>query len=160
MVGSKQESPFKTMKIVVDTNIVFSAILNSNNTIGDLILNSDSIFEFYSVSYLRIELERHKSKLLEISRLQETQIDEAKFIIYSKINFISEDQIPFNFWQSSVPIVRDVDMDDIAFVALTQYLEDAKLWTGDKTLLNGIKAKGFSQCLNTQELLDLRKKIE
>ena len=34
------------MKIVVDTNIVFSALLNSNNTIGDLILNPDMYFEF------------------------------------------------------------------------------------------------------------------
>ncbi len=148
------------MKIVVDTNIVFSAILNSNNTIGDLILNSDANFKFYSVSYLRIELERHKSKLLAISNLQESQLDEAKFIIYSKINFISENQIPFDFWQLSAPIVRDIDMDDIAFVALTQYLQDAWLWTGDKTLLNGIKAKGFPHCLSTQDLLDIRTKME
>lgn len=41
------------MKIVVDTNIVFSAILNSNSAIGDLLLNSDKEFQFYSASYLK-----------------------------------------------------------------------------------------------------------
>ena len=28
------------MKVVVDTNIVFSALLNSNGSIGDLLFNS------------------------------------------------------------------------------------------------------------------------
>ena len=32
------------MKFVVDTNIVFSAILNTQSKIGDLIMNSHGIF--------------------------------------------------------------------------------------------------------------------
>jgi len=32
------------MKVVVDTNIIFSALLNSNGTIGDLLFNSDKQF--------------------------------------------------------------------------------------------------------------------
>ena len=39
------------MKIVVDTNIIFSAILNTNGKIGDLLLNSDDVFQFYSPDY-------------------------------------------------------------------------------------------------------------
>ena len=35
------------MKIVVDTNIVFSAILNSDGHIGELLFNSEEQFEFY-----------------------------------------------------------------------------------------------------------------
>ena len=34
------------MKVAVDTNIVFSAILNTNSKIGDILMNSESIFEF------------------------------------------------------------------------------------------------------------------
>jgi len=41
------------MKVVVDTNIVFSAILNSNGKIGDLLLNSGKLIDFYSVDYMR-----------------------------------------------------------------------------------------------------------
>lgn len=47
------------MKIVVDTNIIFSSILNSNSNIGDLIFNSDNQFEFYSCSYMRFEILKH-----------------------------------------------------------------------------------------------------
>ena len=56
------------MKIVVDTNIVFSAILNSNGKIGDLLLNSGKYIDFYSSEYLRYEIENHDEKLSKISR--------------------------------------------------------------------------------------------
>ena len=32
-------------KIIVDTNIIFSCLLNSQGTIGDLIFNSDLVFD-------------------------------------------------------------------------------------------------------------------
>lgn len=50
-------------------------------------------------------------------------------------------------------------MDDIAFVALSEY-EDVKLWTGDKKLREGLIAKGFQRCISTQELFELRKELE
>lgn len=36
------------MKVVVDTNIVFSSILNSDSKIGDLLLNSGNYIDFYT----------------------------------------------------------------------------------------------------------------
>jgi predicted nucleic acid-binding protein len=51
-------------------------------------------------------------------------------------------------------IVFSVDMDDIAFVALTAYL-DAKLWTGDKQLLSGLKKHGFPNIITTEEIANM-----
>jgi len=51
------------MKIIVDTNIVFSAILNSNSRIGKILLNSKGHFQFFSCNYLWIEIQRHRNKL-------------------------------------------------------------------------------------------------
>ena len=57
------------MKIVVDTNIVFSAILNSNGEIiGDLLLNSSKSVRLYSADYLRYEISNHYDKLAQISK--------------------------------------------------------------------------------------------
>jgi predicted nucleic acid-binding protein len=61
------------MKIVVDTNIIFSALLNSNSTIGDILFNSDKHFEFYSCSYMRSEIQ-HWERLKTISKLSEEQL--------------------------------------------------------------------------------------
>ncbi|MGB1207096.1 MAG: PIN domain-containing protein [Chitinophagales bacterium] len=147
------------IKIVVDTNIVFSAILNTNTKIGDLLLNSTNEFEFYSASYLKTEIERHKDKLVKISGLQRSIITEIQHQVFHSINFISEELIPFEIWQKAVHIVRDVDMDDIAFIALCEYL-NAILWTGDKVLLRGIRAKGYNKGNSTEQILMLRNNID
>lgn len=60
------------MKIIVDTNIAFSAILNTKSVIGDLILNSNNIFQFWSCHYLLNEIDKHWDKLLKISKLSES----------------------------------------------------------------------------------------
>lgn len=43
------------MKIIVDANIVFSGILNTNSKIGDLLINSEKYFDFIAPDFLRIE---------------------------------------------------------------------------------------------------------
>lgn len=147
------------MKIVVDTNIVFSAILNTESKIGDLLMNSESIFEFRSVMYLKEEIEKHEGKLMTISGLTGGEIEQSTEQVFSCIKFISEEIIPFEIWQKAARLVRDVDMDDIAFVALSEY-EDIRLWTGDKELIAGLVAKGFTRCISTEEMMALRRGLE
>ena len=50
-------------------------------------------------------------------------------------------------------------MDDIAFIALSEYL-NAILWTGDKALLKGITAKGYNKGNSTKQILALRSSID
>ena len=51
------------MRIVVDTNIVFSALINAGSTIPEMIVAPFSDFKFFTSDYLFKELENHKSKL-------------------------------------------------------------------------------------------------
>ena len=44
------------MNLIVDANIVFSGILNSNGKIGDLLINSTSVFEYIAPEFLRHEI--------------------------------------------------------------------------------------------------------
>jgi predicted nucleic acid-binding protein len=44
------------MKIIIDSNIVFSAILNSQGKIGQLIINGSKFFKFYTVGLLKEEI--------------------------------------------------------------------------------------------------------
>jgi predicted nucleic acid-binding protein len=67
------------MKIVVDTNIIFSALLNSNSTIGDLLFNSDAYFEFYSCTYMRYEIQKHWERLKKFQNLQKAS---SKFLTH------------------------------------------------------------------------------
>ena len=142
------------MKIVVDTNIIFSAMLNPAAIIGQIIIYGQrhQQFEFFAPNLLKDEIKRHRGKMIEASKsIDETTFEDIRDEIFRCINFVSEEQIPFEFWHDAIPLVRDVDMDDIAFVALAEYL-DAKLWTGDKKLFSGLEKRGFTRVITTEEI--------
>ncbi len=143
------------MKVIVDTNIIFSALLNTNGTIGDLLFNSNGTFTFYSCNYMRFEIEKHWEKLKRISKLSDSQLDEARFRIFENIHFINEELIPPKIWLIAEKISTDIDIDDTDFIALTKYLK-GYLWTGDKELYNGLKIKNFKRVFTTIELSVMR----
>lgn len=142
------------MKIIIDTNIIFSALLKTQTTFGHIIFNSDHIFDFYCPHYLRIEIRKHWDKLKRISKLTDAQLQESYDSLISKVTFINESIVPQKIWEESEEITAGVDLDDTDFIALTKYLK-AKLWTGDFELRNGLKAKGFKAVLTTDEILKL-----
>ena len=139
------------MKIVVDTNIIFSLMLNTNGALGELFFNSDGIFYFYSCEYMRFEISKHWEKLKRISKLSDVELEESRFKIFSKINFIHEALIPQKIWMGAEKLVNDIDIDDVDFVALRKYLNGI-LWTGDKQLYTGLKNKKFKSVYNTLDL--------
>ncbi len=144
------------MKIVVDTNIIFSTLLNSNGTIGDILFNSGKHFEFYSCSYMRFEIQNHWQRLKNISKLSDEQLHISYAQVLSKLKFVNEEIIPVKTWLAAEEITTGIDIDDTDFVAMTKFLK-ATLWTGDKVLYRGLKKIGFKKLLNTTELLALRK---
>jgi putative PIN family toxin of toxin-antitoxin system len=145
------------MKIVVDTNIVFSAILNSQSWIGQILLHSDKTVKFYSPRYLQTEIQNHIQKIKKHTNLSDSEIDELIDALYTKISFISEEFIPKEILIVADELTRDVDYDDVMFVALAIHLR-CKLWTGDKILMNTLKQKGFKRFIATNELKDKLKK--
>lgn len=142
------------MKIVVDTNIIFSAMLNSNTTIGDLLLSPDKYFDFYSCNYMRYEIQKHWPRLKTISKLSNEQLEVSYSHLLSRLKFINEEIIPVEIWLEAEKNTKDIDIDDIDFVALTKFLR-ATLWTGDKILYNGLKERNFIKTINTSGLQSL-----
>lgn len=69
--------------IIVDTNIVFSAVLNAHSNIGEILFNNNEQFEFYTSDVLREEIERHQQKITALSNTSEEQIHEVIFQVYS-----------------------------------------------------------------------------
>ena len=104
---------------------------------------------------MRQEIDRHWAKLKRLSKLSESELQESRFKIYARVNFINEDLIPEKTWLAAEAIVKDIDIDDADFIALTRHLKDY-LWTGDKELYDGLKRKNFKRVYNTTELLSLR----
>ena len=84
------------MRIVVDTNIAFSAILNTNSQFARIILHPKSRSHFYSTDLLSIEIEEHKDKLKRLSGYTDFDLNKSISLITSKIRFIDIKLIPSN----------------------------------------------------------------
>ncbi len=156
-MGKKQQT-FYQVKIIVDANIIFSGILNSNGKIGDLLINSKNQFDFIAPDFLRAEIRKHYSKLCSISKLKLDQIQESEFQLYNNITFISEEQIKKSHWISSHKLVSDIDPNDIPYIAYSKQFR-CKLWSGDKVLIKGLLKKEFKNIITTDELFKLRNSL-
>lgn len=139
------------MIIVVDTNIVFSAILNTQSKIGQLIINGEKYFEFYTIGLLKNELLRHKQKMISIAKFSDKQFNATYHTITSRIKFVDEIILSDNTIEDAVKLVAETDINDALFIALANHL-NSKLWTGDKKLIEGLKRKNYSKVLNTNDL--------
>ena len=139
------------MRIVVDTNIVFSAILNTNSKISRIILQPKSRLNLYSSNQLEYELTVHWDKLKKISRYSDVELQQTSSLIISRIRFINVELIPQSLYIKAEKITKDIDIDDTEFVALTEHVR-GKLWTGDKELIKGLKKKSWKRIISTDEL--------
>ena len=60
-------------KITVDANIIFSALLNINSRIGQILISGKNYYDFYSPEYVRVEIFKHKEKIKSIGKLTDNE---------------------------------------------------------------------------------------
>ncbi len=142
------------MNLIIDTNIVFSAILNPKSNIGDLLLNYQSKVNFYAPEFLLSEIEKYSEKIEKISKQTAQEIIISKILVLSSVTFISEDLILDKNWQKAFQLTKDVDEKDTPFIALALQM-NTKLWSGDKKLTKGLLFKNSELIYTTQELIKL-----
>ena len=147
------------MKVIVDANIVFSAILNSNGKIGDLLLNSEGNIKFVSLQYMLFEVTKYHNKIQKITGLPRSVIEKIQLKILKRITLFSEELISKESWMKAEDIVKDIDPKDTPYVAFSDSL-GIKIWTGDKPLRKGLLNKGYNLEITTEELYKLRNKLK
>lgn len=138
-------------KIIIDSNIAFSAILNVNSRIGQIIINGSKYYDFYSPEYIRTELLEHQEKIKEIANLNNNTFLETYELIIRNVTILNHSILPTHFYKQATAICNSIDIDDTVFVALTEYLRGT-LWTGDKKLIKGLSDKGFKRLTTTDNL--------
>ena len=128
--------------IIVDTNILFSALLGKNKKFRDTILSQENV-NIHSSKYTIVELFKYKEKIQKYSNLNEDEILELLYNLLKKIHLFDEETLSDESLKKAFDLCNDIDKKDIPFVAVSIEL-DGLLWTGDKELKNGLKSKGFN----------------
>jgi len=128
-------------KVIIDSNIVFSALRGKSSLTRDKILNSQD--KYYAPNFLIGEIFKHKERILKKSKASEEETLEYLLKILSRIKFISEDSISTGNFIAAYRLCKDIDEEDTPFIALSLELE-YELWTRDEKLKSGLTKKGFN----------------
>ncbi|MFH1014933.1 MAG: PIN domain-containing protein [Nitrospirota bacterium] len=136
------------MKAVIDSNIIFSAIISGKQFYIDIIQSN----EFYTPDIVFIELEKYETRIIEKSRLPIEDFRKFVRMLFEKIVVIPKLAISKENWQKAYNLCKDVDEKDTPFIALSLELS-MPVWTNDKSLTDGLKAKDFNQFISTEQLM-------
>jgi len=139
------------VKIIIDTNILISTLMNLDSRIGTFLLKELNEHEKLSCYMLYVELFDKKEKIIRYSKIPESELLELLYLVLKKIQFINEYQISQVSWNKALELTEGIDVKDVSFVALT-IESNGILWTGDKKLHTGLKAKGFTSVCLLEEL--------
>jgi predicted nucleic acid-binding protein len=141
------------MRIVIDTNIAFSAILNTDSRIARILLHPRSKFNFYATEQLIKEIEEHREKIQKLGAYDKYEINRLIKLITDRIRFINVKLIPEVSYRTAEKLTHDIDIDDTEFIALTEHIR-GKFWSGDKSLQKGLLKKGWNKFITTDELFE------
>jgi|ERR1017187_4649333 predicted nucleic acid-binding protein len=142
------------MKLVIDTNLLFSAVIKPDGQIAEIIMNPKFELQIIGCYFSHIELFKHKTKMLNASKLDETELLEVMYQIIKRVEFINEKTIPIEILKKAYNLCKGIDDKDTIFIAMAEFL-NCKVWSGDITLINGLRNKGYKNIINTKELLEI-----
>ena len=128
--------------VVVDTNILFAALVSRHSRIRETLLMEPSI-SFCCPRFVFSELFKHKERILAATELSEDELLDALNSLFAHIRFVDESAIRIGDWLEARRLCSGIDEKDTPFIALAIHL-NARLWTEDGELRNGLRAKGFN----------------
>jgi predicted nucleic acid-binding protein len=134
-VGNKSSSSF-----VVDTNILFAALLPQSSTLRNILLKEE--FTFFAPNFVIVELFKHKEKLCILSKLNEQELLSSLNLIVDRINFVQDVTIALKNKIAAYNLCSSVDENDTPFIALSIELK-VPIWSIDQKLISGLSKKGF-----------------
>ena len=131
------------MELIIDANIVISALISWNGKTRDLIFVKD--FSLFTPEYLLEEIEKYKNEIIIKSNLNEESFKLAMSLIFSKIRLI-----PFSEFELLIPKAKNIcpDPNDEEYFALA-LSRNTSLWSNDKAL----KQQSVIKVFTTQELI-------
>lgn len=127
--------------IIIDTNILFSALLHGDSRFARAILESGG--SFFICESILIELFKHKERISRLSKLDEDDLLRLLYLLLRQVTVFREEMIDPELRQEAVSLCRDIDPADASAVALTLHLRGL-LWTGDLKLKNALRTRGFA----------------
>ncbi len=142
------------MTIVVDVNIIFSALITPDSKLAKILTHPNLQVKHVSCYYAVVELFKHQSKIVKCSKKSVDEVIDDLFAVLTRMKLYNETFIEEEHWLEAERLTAGVDSFDINYVALALHT-GGTLWTGDKKLIEHLRRMGFTQTISTAELHDI-----
>lgn len=136
------------MKILIDSNIIFSAIIKENFLIRK-ILSLETI-EFYMCWFSIIEITKHKEYLLKKSNLNEEKFAQLLGLINQNIEFVENEKLDEKL-DEAMNIMQDLDIKDAPILAAALAIHADFIWSNDKHF----QMQDLVDALTTEDVIKL-----
>lgn len=144
------------MKVVVDSNIIISGLINTNGNEFAILANRNNRLKFFSSKMIIEETSKKFKQISSLTRNSEIEIQTQFYNIVDTFRLIDEKKINEETLLKANALISDLDRNDYLFLVVTIYC-NALLWTGDLKLLRGLRRKGFNSIITTKELKEIIK---
>jgi len=137
------------MLLILDANIVFSALIKGEFTLQLIYLLRRSGYKLVTPKAVLEEIEENKGKILRYSRFSEPEVD---FILDELIKKIIE-LFKLERFEEFIPEAKEIcsDKDDVPYVALSLSLNKTPIWSNDKELKEDCSKAGI-KVFSTEEI--------
>ncbi|RRA99767.1 PIN domain-containing protein [Larkinella rosea] len=132
---------------VIDANVLFSCLISGRKDYLNLFVN----YNIATPDFVVDELREHQDVILKKTRLPADRFHEFAARIFKDITIIPNFLISTQYYFQAFLLCRDIDPDDTSYLALAlQY--DVPLLTRDKLLVDGLRARGYTNVILLDEL--------
>lgn len=135
------------MKIIVDVNIVLSALIR-NSSIRQLILETRN--ELYFPEPSLHKLRKYRDYVIGKAGLNEKDYTRLLAILFKYIKVIPTEEIKEK-WDEAKEIMKHIDQEDVVFIAAALSLDSSAIWSEDKDFERQAKVK----VLKTRNVINL-----
>src|SRR3989338_167874 len=135
------------MNIVVDTNVLISALIR-NSTTRKIMIESDCKFYYPEMSLH--EIRNYKALILDKSGMNEVEYDELLNRLLKYVTLITDEQIRSKLKNAEMELAS-IDPDDAVFLAAALAIGNCIIWSEDKDFENQDRIK----ILKTKDMLKL-----
>lgn len=95
------------MRVITDTNKLFSAALSTNGTIAQTLFSDE--YTFIIPHFTMIELFKYKDKLITLTKKTEVEVLEILYHILLQVDFYNEKSLSLEARQRAYDLCKDID---------------------------------------------------
>jgi predicted nucleic acid-binding protein len=137
------------MRIIVDTNIILSALIKQGKTRTIL---TNPLHEFYTIEFAIKEIRKYKKLVIKKSGLTEEEFEIILSLTMDNIKIIEKKRIKQKIKEAK-RLIEKTDPKDVPILASALSIPNDGLWSDDKHLKKQNKAKTY----NTKEIIEMIK---